>query len=79
MHSDRQPFLVKHIFLGMMWISFSLLARERSPNFTYLSSSDVYELLIIIGYWYLTKVPIIAEKAAYGRSNREEKDQDLID
>eukprot|EP01122_Echinamoeba_exundans_P012904 TRINITY_DN5534_c0_g1_i1.p1 TRINITY_DN5534_c0_g1~~TRINITY_DN5534_c0_g1_i1.p1 ORF type:complete len:226 (+),score=27.47 TRINITY_DN5534_c0_g1_i1:154-831(+) len=67
-HAESKPFLVKHIFLGMMWISFSLLARERAPNFAYLSSSDIYELLIIVGYWYLSKVPIIAER---GISNRD--------
>lgn len=72
MHSDTKPVLVKHIFLGMMWISFSLLARERSPNFAYLSSSDIYELLIIIGYWYLSKVPIIAEADSSSRRGHDD-------
>jgi hypothetical protein len=67
-HAESKPDVVKPIFLGMMWISFSLLARERAPNFAYLSSSDIYELLIIMGYWYLSKVPVIAER---GISNRD--------
>lgn len=57
--------MVKYTFLGMIWICFGILARERAPNFMWLSSSDIYELMVVIGYWYLAKVPLMAEKG-YG-------------